>query len=80
MGIAHVPEGRKLFTTLTVLENLEMGAYTKRARAQVPETLERVYGLFPILKDRLTRWQARCQVASSKCVPLRVGSWPSHGC
>ena len=42
MGIAHVPEGRKLFTTLTVLENLEMGAYTKRARARVPETLERV--------------------------------------
>lgn len=52
MGIAHVPEGRKLFTTLTVRENLEMGAYTKRARAQVPETLEKIYGLFPVLKDR----------------------------
>jgi branched-chain amino acid transport system ATP-binding protein len=52
MGIAHVPEGRKLFKTLTVKENLEMGAYTKRARAKVPETLEKVYGLFPILKDR----------------------------
>ena len=52
MGIAHVPEGRKLFKTLTVKENLEMGAYTKRARAHVNETLARVYDLFPILKDR----------------------------
>lgn len=52
MGIAHVPEGRRLFQTLTVKENLEMGAYTKRARAHVPETLERVYELFPVLKDR----------------------------
>ena len=52
MGIAHVPEGRKLFKTLTVKENLEMGAYSKRARARVPETLKRVYDLFPILKDR----------------------------
>jgi branched-chain amino acid transport system ATP-binding protein len=52
MGIALVPEGRKLFKTLTVKENLEMGAYTKRARAHVPKTLERVYDLFPVLKDR----------------------------
>ena len=52
MGIAHVPEGRKLFKTLTVKENLEMGAYVKRARNQVPETLQQVYDLFPILKDR----------------------------
>lgn len=52
MGIAHVPEGRKLFKTLTVKENLEMGAYSRRARAHVPETLERVYTLFPVLKDR----------------------------
>lgn len=52
MGIALVPEGRKLFKTLTVKENLEMGAYTKRARAHVPKNLERVYDLFPVLKDR----------------------------
>lgn len=55
LGIAHVPEGRKLFKTLTVKENLEMGAYTKRARAKVPETLERIYGLFPVLKDRTSQ-------------------------
>jgi branched-chain amino acid transport system ATP-binding protein len=52
MGIAHVPEGRKLFNTLTVKENLEMGAYVKRARGQINETLKQVYDLFPILKDR----------------------------
>jgi branched-chain amino acid transport system ATP-binding protein len=52
LGIAHVPEGRKLFKTLTVKENLEMGAYVKRAREHVPESLERVYALFPVLKDR----------------------------
>ena len=52
MGIAHVPEGRKLFNTLTVKENLEMGAYAPRARSQVPKTLKRVYDLFPVLKDR----------------------------
>lgn len=52
MGIALVPEGRKLFKTLTVKENLEMGAYVKRAREHVPETLKQVYDLFPILRDR----------------------------
>ena len=52
MGIAHVPEGRKLFKTLTVKENLEMGAYVKRARDFVPETLKQVYDLFPVLRER----------------------------
>ncbi|MDZ7760353.1 MAG: ABC transporter ATP-binding protein [Desulfovermiculus sp.] len=52
MGIAHVPEGRKLFQTLTVKENLEMGAYVKRARSHVDQTLKQVYDLFPVLKDR----------------------------
>lgn len=52
MGIAHVPEGRKLFKTLTVKENLEMGAYVKRARSHVQQTLKQVYDLFPVLKDR----------------------------
>jgi branched-chain amino acid transport system ATP-binding protein len=51
-GISHIPEGRKLFTTLTVLENLELGAYVPRARQKRKETLARVFRLFPILEER----------------------------
>jgi branched-chain amino acid transport system ATP-binding protein len=51
-GIVMVPEGRRLFQTLTVLENLRMGAYLPKARAAFDESLERVYGLFPVLKER----------------------------
>jgi len=51
-GISHIPEGRKLFSTLSVLENLELGAYTREARARKDEGLERVLTLFPILRDR----------------------------
>jgi branched-chain amino acid transport system ATP-binding protein len=52
LGIAHVPEGRQVFKTLTVRENLEMGAYTKAGRAQWRHTLERIHTLFPILFER----------------------------
>jgi branched-chain amino acid transport system ATP-binding protein len=52
LGIAHVPEGRQVFKTLTVLENLEMGAYTKAGRSQWRHTLERIHALFPILHER----------------------------
>ena len=51
-GIVHVPEGRRLFSELTVLENLNMGAYIPRAHLHFAESLERVYSLFPILKNR----------------------------
>jgi branched-chain amino acid transport system ATP-binding protein len=51
-GLGHVPEGRQLFPTMTVEENLAMGACTHRARAARAETLERVYGLFPRLRER----------------------------
>jgi branched-chain amino acid transport system ATP-binding protein len=51
-GIALVPEGRKLFARLTVKENLELGAYTPRARPFVPESLKQVYELFPQLQTR----------------------------
>ncbi len=51
-GIVLVPEGRRLFQTLTVLENLRLGAYLPRARANFDESLERVFGLFPVLKER----------------------------
>src|SRR3954471_15173078 len=55
LGIAHVPEGRQVFKTLTVRENLEMGAYTKAGRAQWSHTLERIHTLFPILAERATQ-------------------------
>jgi branched-chain amino acid transport system ATP-binding protein len=51
-GVVLVPEGRRLFQTLTVLENLRLGAYIPRARATYGESLERVFGLFPVLKER----------------------------
>jgi len=52
-GIAIVPEGRRLFTGLTVKENLELGSYRKAARASRSESLERVLSVFPVLKQRL---------------------------
>lgn len=52
MGISHIPEGRKLFPDMTVLENLEIGAYQSNAWRQRTRTLERVYEIFPILKER----------------------------
>ncbi len=52
LGISHIPEGRMLFPDMSVRENLEMGAYTKRVWNQRKEILERVYELFPILQLR----------------------------
>ena len=52
LGISHIPEGRRLFPDMSVLENLEMGAYLQRAWKQKEETLDKVYELFPILKAR----------------------------
>ena len=52
LGMSHIPEGRKLFPEMSVRENLEMGAYTKRVWKQKQETLDKVYKLFPILKAR----------------------------
>src|SRR5580692_11633045 len=52
LGIAHVPEGRQVFKTLTVLENLEMGAYPKSGRVNWSRTIDRIHTLFPILAER----------------------------
>ena len=51
-GIALVPEGRRLFTRMSVEENLEIGCYVSAARAARDATLERVYGLFPVLRQK----------------------------
>jgi branched-chain amino acid transport system ATP-binding protein len=52
LGIAHVPEGRQVFKTLTVRENLEMGAYPAAGQAAWARTLDRIHTLFPILHER----------------------------
>jgi branched-chain amino acid transport system ATP-binding protein len=51
-GVIHVPEGRRLFASLTVIENLKLGAYLPRTRPLFAESLERVFSLFPVLKNR----------------------------
>jgi len=51
-GLVLVPEGRQLFTEMSVYENLEMGAFTRRTRANFQRNLEWVYDMFPILKER----------------------------
>ncbi|TMJ50256.1 MAG: ABC transporter ATP-binding protein [Alphaproteobacteria bacterium] len=52
LGIAHVPEGRRLFPKMTVLENLRMGAYLRNNRTDITSTLGMVYEHFPILRER----------------------------
>jgi len=52
MGISHVPEGRRVFPTMTVLENLELGAYLRRDKEGIAKDLNMVYERFPILSDR----------------------------
>ncbi|HEV2551621.1 MAG TPA: ABC transporter ATP-binding protein [Stellaceae bacterium] len=52
LGISHSPEGRRIFPRMTVLENLELGAFAREDKQDVPADLERVYALFPRLKER----------------------------
>jgi branched-chain amino acid transport system ATP-binding protein len=52
LGIAHVPEGRQVFASMTVMENLEMGAYARRDRRRRPDLLPSIIEIFPILAER----------------------------
>ena len=52
LGIAHVPEGRQVFPDMTVQENLEIGAYVPRAKADRSRTIDLVFGIFPVLAER----------------------------
>lgn len=52
MGMAHVPEGRRVFANMSVLQNLRMGAFTRKDQKEIEETLEKVYKRFPRLKER----------------------------
>lgn len=52
MGMAHVPEGRRVFANLTVLQNLKMGAYTRKDKTEIDQTLDTIYKRFPRLMER----------------------------
>lgn len=52
MGIAHVPEGRRVFAQLSVLQNLKMGAYTRKDKQEVEATIQKIYKRFPRLEER----------------------------
>ncbi|MDH5561511.1 MAG: ABC transporter ATP-binding protein [Deltaproteobacteria bacterium] len=56
MGISYVPEGRQVFEELTVMENLQMGAYLRRDRGGINKDIQRIYDYFPILKEREKQW------------------------
>jgi len=70
-GIAHVPEGRRIFPALTVAENLKMGAFLPGARRAFAESLARVFGLFPVLADR--RHQRAGSLSGGEQQMLAVG-------
>ncbi len=55
MGVVHVPEGRRVFSRLTVMENLEMGAFTRKDKDGIKKDLQRVFELFPRLEERQTQ-------------------------
>jgi branched-chain amino acid transport system ATP-binding protein len=52
MGITHVPEGKMLFTTMTVLDNLKMGAYLRKNRSQIAGDIDAIYQQFPVLEEK----------------------------
>jgi branched-chain amino acid transport system ATP-binding protein len=71
MGISHVPEGRRVFTSMTVLENLELGAYLRNDKAEIARDLEMVYNHFPILSKR--RKQAAGTLSGGEQQMLAMG-------
>jgi branched-chain amino acid transport system ATP-binding protein len=71
LGLSHVPEGREVFPFLSVRENLMMGAYPRKDREGVAEDLERVYGYFPRLKERIN--QPAGQLSGGEQQMLAIG-------
>jgi branched-chain amino acid transport system ATP-binding protein len=70
-GIAHVPEGRQVFASMSVLENLEMGAYPHAGRQAWTHNLERIFALFPVLAER--RGQAAGTLSGGEQQMLAIG-------
>src|SRR4030042_1529747 len=73
LGICHVPEGRRLFTQMSVYENLEMGAYVDEVWKQKGETLHQVYEVFPILKERQGQLASTLSGGAQKMVAMGRG-------
>jgi branched-chain amino acid transport system ATP-binding protein len=73
LGIAHVPEGRQVFKTLTVRENLEMGAYPKAGRTHWHHTLDRIHTLFPILAERASQFAGTLSGGEQQMVAIGRG-------
>ena len=71
LGIAQVPEGRRVFTNLSVLENLKIGAYLRKDKAGIQKDIEWVYELFPRLKER--SWQMAGTLSGGEQQMLAVG-------
>ena len=71
LGICQIPEGRKLFSDMTVGENLEMGAYSSEAWKRRKETLEQVYQIFPVLKER--RKQSASKLSGGERQMVAIG-------
>lgn len=71
MGLVMVPEGGRLFPFMTVMENLQLGAYHSAARARMDQTMEEVLTLFPILADRREQLAGRLSGGSAKCARSR---------
>jgi len=71
LGISHIPEGRRIFTDMTVRENLELGAYISEAWKRRGETLEQIYQLFPLLKER--RRQSAGKLSGGERQMLAIG-------
>jgi branched-chain amino acid transport system ATP-binding protein len=67
LGIAHVPENRRLFQRMSVEDNLRIGAFTPWARAECRDRLAFVYELFPRLEEQRRHSPGRCRAASSRC-------------
>ena len=73
LGISLVPEGRGLFPAMTVLENLEMGAYLPQARQARSEAIDWIYGIFPIVKERRNQMTATLSGGQQQMVAIARG-------
>ena len=70
-GICHCPEGRKLFSELSVLKNLQLGAYLRKNKAEIDTDLERVFNLFPVLRER--QWQQSSTLSGGEQQMVAIG-------
>ena len=70
-GICHCPEGRRLFSELSVLKNLQLGAYLRRDRAAIEADMERVFALFPVFRER--RWQQSGTLSGGEQQMVAIG-------